>query len=113
MSNTIDLTRCRWFTGFLGIDFSKLASGGIDFIKNAAGKINGIVNQIGPYVNTAKTVLAAVSGDSFDEAPIPKELRKDHKDVTTALANVETKVDNIDAGWKQVRNPVSSSTLYR
>ena len=99
--------------GFLGIDFGKLASGGLGFIKNAASKINGIVNQIGPYVNTAKNVLAAVSGDSFDDVPIPKELQKDHKEVTAALNVVETKVDNIDAGWKQVCIPVSSSTLFR
>ena len=100
-------------TGLLGIDSSKLASGGINSIKNAAGKINGVVNQIGPYVNTAKTVLAAVSGDSFDDVPIPKELQKDHKEVTAALNNVGTKVDNIDAGWKQVCNPVFSSTQFR
>jgi len=75
--------------------------------------MNGIVNQIGPYVNTAKTVLAAVSGDSFDEVPVSKELQRDHKEVTAALNNVATKVDNIDAGWKQVCNPVSSSTPFR
>ena len=80
--------------------------------KTTVSKINVIANQIGPYVNTAKSVLAAVSGDSFDEAPIPKELQKDHKEVKAALANVETKVDNIDAGWKEVRSAMPSSTLY-
>jgi len=93
--------------GFLGIDFSKIASGGLGFIKNAASKINGIVNQIDPYVNTTKNVLAAVSGDSFDVVK-----RSAHRIVTFALANVETKVDNIDDGWKQVPNAVPSSMLY-
>ena len=98
--------------GFLGTDIDKLTSGRIDFIQNAVGKINGITNQIGPYVNTAKSDLAAVSGDGSDETSIPRELQKDHKEVIAALANVGTKVDKIEAGWKQVCNPVSSSTLF-
>ena len=99
-------------SGFLGINFCGLPSGDISFIKHAASKINVIANQIGPYVNTAKNVLSTVAGDSFDEDPIPKELQRDHKAVKAALANVETKVDNIEAGWKEVRNAVSLSTLY-
>jgi len=41
-----------------------------------------------------------VDSESFDEAPIPKELQKDHKQVK-ALADIETKIDNIDAGWRR------------